>query len=73
MDLNREKKEEIRKRFDNLAKGRQAWIERNRYYYEDQERYFRFLVDEGLSVLELGCGTGGLLNALKPDRGVGVD
>jgi len=73
MDLNRGKKEEIRKRFDSLAKERQAWIERNRYYYEDQEHYFRFLVEEGLSILELGCGTGGLLNAVKPNRGVGVD
>ena len=24
-------------------------------------------------ILELGCGTGGLLNALKPKRGVGID
>ena len=33
----------------------------------------RFLVPEGLSVLELGCGTGSLLAALKPTRGVGID
>jgi SAM-dependent methyltransferase len=31
------------------------------------------LVPEGLSVLELGCGTGDLLNALKPKKGVGID
>ncbi|RPI72574.1 MAG: glycosyltransferase, partial [Desulfobacteraceae bacterium] len=28
---------------------------------------------EGRSVLELGCGTGELLEALKPSRGVGID
>jgi len=67
------KKEEIIKRFDNLAPRRQRWKERNRYYYDDQERYFRFLIPEGLSILELGCGTGDLLQALKPKRGVGVD
>ena len=67
------KKKELISRFDDLAEERQIWIARNRYYYEDQIRYFRFLVPEGLSVLELGCGTGDLLSALKPSRGVGVD
>jgi ubiquinone/menaquinone biosynthesis C-methylase UbiE len=66
-------KEKIRKRFDALAEKRQYWKERNRYYYTDQEKYFRFLISSGRSVLELGCGTGDLLNALKPKRGVGID
>lgn len=60
-------------RFDALAPKRQEWIQKNRYYYDDQARYYRFLVPEGLSVLELGCGTGDLLQALKPSRGVGID
>jgi len=67
------KKEEIIERFDSLAEKRQYWKDRNRYYYRDQEKYFRFLVHERLSILELGCGTGELLNALRPKRGVGVD
>ena len=66
-------KEKIRKRFDSHAINRQYWKNRNRYYYADQEKYFRFLVHEGLSILELGCGTGELLNTLKPRRGVGID
>ena len=56
------KKEEIIERFDILAEKRQYWKDRNRYYYKDQEKYFRFLVPERLSILELGCGTGELLN-----------
>ncbi len=33
----------------------------------------RFLINEGQRILELGCGTGQLLNILKPSYGVGVD
>jgi ubiquinone/menaquinone biosynthesis C-methylase UbiE len=68
-----EKRQELINRFNKLAEQRKIWINKNRYYYEDQARYYRFLVPGGLSVLELGCGTGDLLHALKPRRGVGVD
>ena len=69
MDL----KSQIRTRFEQLAKDRNEWIKRSRYYYEDQKKYFRFLIPEGSSVLELGCATGGLLASLKPGRGLGID
>jgi len=36
-------------------------------------RYFSFLIPPGARVLELGCGSGDLLAAVKPARGVGVD
>ena len=71
--LDQRKKEELTGRFNQLAGEREIWIRRSRYYYEDQTKYYRFLVSEGLSILELGCGTGDLLQALKPRRGVGVD
>ena len=71
--LDHKKKEELISRFNKLAGERETWIKKNRYYYEDQARYYRFLVSEGLSVLELGSGTGDLLHALKPKKGVGVD
>ena len=66
-------KEEIINRFDQLAALRLHWKARNQYYYNDQVRYFRFLVPEGSAVLELGCGTGDLLYALKPKPGIGID
>ena len=67
------KKAVIRDRFDRLAGEREAWQRRNRYYYEDQRRYFRFLVPEGLRVLEIGSGLGDLLAAVNPVRGLGLD
>ncbi len=44
-----------------------------RYYHEEIRRIYQFLVPPGLRVLELGCGEGDLLAALKPRRGVGID
>ena len=35
--------------------------------------YYSFLVPPGVRVLDLGCGSGELLAAMKPSRGVGVD
>src|SRR5207249_8151187 len=61
-----EKKKAIRERFDTLAGQRERWQRKSRYYYQDQQRYFRFLVPEGLRVLEVGCGLGDLLATLKP-------
>jgi 2-polyprenyl-3-methyl-5-hydroxy-6-metoxy-1,4-benzoquinol methylase len=67
------KKQAIRDRFDRLALDRESWQRRASYYYDDQRRYLRFLVPEGLKVLEIGCGLGDQLAALKPRRGVGID
>jgi SAM-dependent methyltransferase len=66
-------KEQIRDRFNSLSSKRRFWKEKNSYYYKSQEAYFKFLIPSGQNVLELGCGTGELLDALQPARGVGVD
>jgi SAM-dependent methyltransferase len=72
-DLESARKRRIRARADELAAERDRWIERNAYYYEEDHGYTRFLVPPGRRVLDLGCGTGRLLAALEPGRGVGVD
>lgn len=66
-------KEDIFLYFQASASKRVRWKKRNRYYHSLLERYFRFLVPESSKVLELGCGTGELLDAVKPSYGVGVD
>ena len=47
--------------------------ETDRYYQRELRKYFNFLVPPGRRVLEIGCGLGDLLAAMKPGRGVGVD
>ncbi|MFP7755215.1 glycosyltransferase [Thermodesulfobacteriota bacterium B35] len=66
------KSERIR-HLDSLAPVRGKWRRRAAYYHREIERYLRFLIPAGASVLEIGCGTGELLAALEPGRGVGVD
>ncbi|MFO8049903.1 MAG: glycosyltransferase [Desulfosudaceae bacterium] len=71
--LDDNKQAGLRQRFDDLAPDRGFWKNKNRYYYREQDRFLKFLIPEGASVLELGCGTGESLNAVKPGYGVGVD
>ncbi len=44
-----------------------------RHYHTLLNRHFAFLIPPGQRVLELGCGLGDTLAAVKPARGVGVD
>ncbi len=67
------RKEAIRRQQDEIAPHRDRWLERGAFYHEEDLRYLRFLIPEGARVLELGCGNGQLLAALKPSFGVGVD
>lgn len=45
----------------------------NRYYHRRLRQIYAAHVPAGQRVLEIGCGTGELLAALAPSRGVGVD
>ncbi|MGD0589499.1 MAG: glycosyltransferase [Bacteroidota bacterium] len=61
------------KYFDSLAPAWDRWKNRNRYYHKSVERLLQFLVPPQSTVLELGCATGDLLNAVQPSKGVGID
>ena len=45
----------------------------NAYYWEDIYQYVDYFIDEESSVLEIGCGTGDLLNGLKAKKKTGID
>lgn len=59
--------------FEAAAPDVDKWAARNRAFHAADEAYLQFLVPPGLSVLEIGCGLGNALAALKPSRGVGID
>jgi len=43
------------------------------FYHKLLHNHYRFLIPEGLKVLEVGCGHGDLLASLKPCLGIGID
>lgn len=66
-------KNSIKEYFDKFASERDSWSNRNYYYHKLIGMYYSYLIPEGSRVIELGCGTGDLLNRVKPAYGVGID
>jgi SAM-dependent methyltransferase len=58
---------------DSGADKRDLWKRKSGYYHEQVEKLCASHIPAGSTVLELGCSTGGLLAALKPSRGLGLD
>ena len=58
---------------DQGADQRDLWKRKNRYYHQQIESLCASLIPSGSQILEIGCSTGGLLAALKPARGLGID
>ena len=59
--------------FDEHLEHYERFRHLNRHYYDEIKRLWRFFIAPGDRILEVGCGTGDLLAALDPDRGVGID
>jgi SAM-dependent methyltransferase len=68
-----QRKRELHQAAEINSDEQERWREFNSAYYDEDRRYMQFLVPPGKRVLELGCGRGQLLAALKPAYGVGVD
>jgi len=58
---------------DRLAPSREKWRRKAAFFHQEDERYLRFLIPKGLSILEVGCGRGDTLASLEPGLGVGID
>jgi SAM-dependent methyltransferase len=64
---------ERKNHWNTLASKRQTWFESGKPYHKRLEKVYSYLIPPGKRVLEIGCGYGGLLAAVKPSFGVGVD
>src|SRR5689334_9441146 len=58
---------------DRLAPAREKWRRKAAFFHTEDERYLRFLIPKGQSILEIGCGTGDTLASLEPRLGIGID
>ena len=59
--------------FDHYALIVKEWRRRNAGYHQGLSSLTRFYIPENQRVLEVGSGTGELLAATRPRRGVGID
>jgi SAM-dependent methyltransferase len=59
--------------WDGVARNVESWTSWGGYYRRRLAQVYQSIVAPGRSVIELGCGPGDLLAALKPALGVGVD
>jgi ubiquinone/menaquinone biosynthesis C-methylase UbiE len=66
-------KEKVRQFYDSVAEKRVHAKRKNWYYHKYLEKQFAFMIPEKSKVIEIGCGTGELLHAVKPSLGVGID
>ena len=66
-------KDLVKDHFDKLALNRSSWIKKSRGFYMEDIKAMQEFIPEGSKILEIGCGNGHLLGALKPLHGVGID
>lgn len=66
-------RQNIREKKDAIATLRNRRINSNPYYYGRLLNSLRHIIPSGARVLNIGCGTGYILNQLKPEYGVGVE
>jgi ubiquinone/menaquinone biosynthesis C-methylase UbiE len=59
--------------WDSVARKTDRWRSAGGYYQRRLARCYRQAVPPGMRVLELGCGSGDLLAAVRPGTGVGID
>ena len=65
--------EEVRRFYEEHHEGIERARRARRYFYGYLTRVLQTRIPAGQSILDIGCGSGHLLSALRPSRGVGID
>ena len=64
---------QVARHFDSLADSYDELKRRNGYYYSCLKALIAEAIPPGRRVLDIGTGTGEILNNLRPSKGVGLD
>jgi len=59
--------------FSSLAQEYEEWKRKASYYYGYVMAGLQAIIPPGCRVLEIGCGTGAILDSLRPSYGLGID
>jgi len=73
LQLASQRKRDLLDHYESNVEELDRWREFNAAYHSDDLKFMQFLIPPGKRILELGCGRGDLLAALRPSYGVGVD
>lgn len=65
--------ENAQQHFDQISGEYDYWKKKNHYYHDTLKRLFGECIPPHSRVWEIGCGTGDILAALSPSRGLGED
>lgn len=73
MYIDKNKYQRSKDYFNNISKDWVSYRGKRSYYWNSITKYVGYFLNEGNSVLEIGCGSGDLLFDVKGKRKVGVD
>jgi ubiquinone/menaquinone biosynthesis C-methylase UbiE len=71
--LTKMTKKNLRQYYDSQSEKMDYWRKKNKTYHNELKRLVNFLIPSQRSVIEIGCGTGDLINSVSPSYGLGVD
>ncbi len=72
-DIRNERRETFKKHFEKLADSISRYRKRYSYFWNDIVHYCNYFIHEDDSVLEIGCGTGHMLQQFKGRKKTGID
>ncbi len=73
MHIDSSKYLQYKEYFNKISKDWIGYRKRRAYYWNSITRYIDYFLNDGNSILEIGCGAGDLLHDVKGTRKVGID